>query len=371
MGALDGILVVALEQAVAAPYCSSRLADAGARVIKIERAGGDFARHYDRVAEGESAYFVWLNRGKESIVLDIKQADDRALLARIVARADVFIQNLGPGAATRAGFGSDDLRAAYPRLITCDITGYGDDGPYAGMKAYDLLVQAESGLASITGTENEMARVGVSVADIAAGMHAQAAILEALIARGQTGEGRALKVSLFAALADWMTVPLLHFDYGGVAPKRAGLNHPSIAPYGAYPYKDGLVLISIQNDREWGAFCEQVLMDGALKDDSRFHDNTARVTNRAALDQLIVGVFGGLDRAALVARFEAAGTAYGMVNGVDGLSTHPQLSRMRVETPSGPVNMPVPPASAGDPIAPRPVPAVGAHTAALRREFSD
>jgi crotonobetainyl-CoA:carnitine CoA-transferase CaiB-like acyl-CoA transferase len=369
-GALDGILVVALEQAVAAPYCSSRLADAGARVIKIERAGGDFARHYDRVVQGESAYFVWLNRGKESIVLDIKDADDRALLARMVARADVFIQNLGPGAAARAGFAADDLRARHPRLITCNISGYGEDGPYAAMKAYDLLVQAEVGLASITGTADEMARVGVSVADIAAGMHAQTAILEALIARGQTGEGRAIKLSLFAALADWMTVPLLHFDYGGVAPERAGLNHPSIAPYGAYPYKEGLVLISIQNAREWSAFCEQVLMDGALKDDHRFHDNTARVANRAALDQLIVGVFTALDRAALVARLSAAGTAYGMVNGVDGLSQHPQLRRMSVETPSGPVTMPMPPASSGDNPAPRPVPAIGAHTDALRREFS-
>ncbi|MFT5539108.1 MAG: itaconate CoA-transferase [Alphaproteobacteria bacterium] len=369
-GALDGILVVALEQAVAAPYCSSRLADAGARVIKVERTGGDFARHYDRVAQGESAYFVWLNRGKESITLDIKQADDRALLARMVARADVFIQNLGPGAAARAGFGSDDLRARAPRLITCDISGYGEDGPYAGMKAYDLLVQAEVGLASITGTADEMARVGVSVADIAAGMHAQAAILEALIARSQTGEGRGIKLSLFAALADWMTVPLLHFDYGGAAPQRAGLNHPSIAPYGAYPYKDGLVLISIQNAREWVAFYEQVLMDGALTNDPRFHDNTARVANRAALDQLIVGVFTALSRTALVARLTAAGTAYGMVNGVDGLSKHPQLRRMSVETPSGPVNMPMPPASMGDAPAPRLVPAIGAHTDALRREFS-
>ena len=369
-GALDGLLVVALEQAVAAPYCSSRLADAGARVIKIERAGGDFARQYDHVAHGESAYFVWLNRGKESIVLDVKDPGDRDLLARMVARADVFIQNLAPGAAARLGFGAADLRARHPRLITCDISGYGEDGPYAAMKAYDLLVQAEAGLSAITGTPEGMARVGVSVADIAAGMHAHAAILEALIARGQTGEGRAIKVSLFAAMADWMTVPLLHFDYGGKAPARTGLNHPSIAPYGAYPYRDGVVLISIQNQREWVAFCAGVLADAALATDPRFADNTARVVHRDELDTFIVAAFSVLDRAALTGRLDAAGTAYGMVNGVDGLSAHPQLRRIEVPTPSGPVNLPAPPADTGTPFAARPVPAIGQHTQALRREFS-
>lgn len=368
-GALSGILAVALEQAVAAPYCTSRLADAGARVIKIERAGGDFARHYDGVAHGESAYFVWLNRGKESIVLDVKDAADRALLDRILARADVFIQNLAPGAAPRLGLGGDDLRARHPGLITCSISGYGEDGPYAGMKAYDLLVQAESGLSSITGTPDAMARVGVSVADIAAGMHAHAAILEALIARGQNGQGRDIKLSLFAAMADWMTVPLLHFDYGGKAPVRSGLNHPSIAPYGAYPFADGMVLISIQNDREWRSFCADALGDCGLADDARFAGNPARVAHRTELDAIIVDVFGGLGHDALVARLAAAGTAYGMVNGVDGLSAHPQLRRMQVETPSGPVNMPVPP-TAPPGFAPRPVPAIGAQTEAIRREFA-
>jgi itaconate CoA-transferase len=368
-GALDGILVVALEQAVAAPYCTSRLADAGARVIKIEREGGDFARHYDRVVHGESAYFVWLNRGKESVVLDVKDDADRALLARMVARADVFIQNLAPGAAARLGFGADDLRAKYPRLITCSVTGYGEDGPYARMKAYDLLVQAESGLSSITGTPEGMARVGVSVADIAAGQQAHAAILEALIARERTGEGRRIDISLFAAMADWMTVPLLHFDYGGKAPARTGLNHPSIAPYGAYPYRDGVVLISIQNEREWRSFCAGVLNDAAIAADPRFRDNTARVEHRGALDAIVAGVFEALDRAALTKRLDAAGTAYGMVNGVDGLSQHPQLSRIRVETPTGPVDMPAPPARGRD-FAPGPVPEVGRHTDAIRREFS-
>ncbi len=368
-GALDGILVVALEQAVAAPYCTSRLADAGARVIKIERAGGDFARHYDRVVHGESAYFVWLNRGKESVVLDVKDDADRAFLARMVARADVFIQNLAPGAAARLGFGADVLRAEYPRLITCSVTGYGEDGPYARMKAYDLLVQAESGLSSITGTPEGMARVGVSVADIAAGQQAHAAILEALIARERTGEGRRIDISLFAAMADWMTVPLLHFDYGGKAPARTGLNHPSIAPYGAYPYRDGVVLISIQNEREWRSFCTGVLNDAAIAADPRFCDNTARVEHRSALDAIVARVFGALDRAALVQRLDAAGTAYGMVNGVDGLSNHPQLARIRIDTPSGPVDMPAPPARGRD-FAPGPVPEVGRHTDAIRREFS-
>ena len=234
-GPLSGVLVVALEQAVAAPYASSRLADAGARVIKIERPEGDFARGYDRAAKGEASYFVWLNRGKESLVLDIKDPADKALLERIVAKADVFIQNLAPGAAARAGLGSADLRRKHPQLITCDISGYGDDNPYRDMRAYDMLVQAESGLAAVTGGVDEPARVGVSVCDVGAGMYAHAAILEALIARGRTGEGEAIQVSLFDAMADWMTVPLLHSDYAGKAPTRVGLRHPSITPYESFP----------------------------------------------------------------------------------------------------------------------------------------
>jgi crotonobetainyl-CoA:carnitine CoA-transferase CaiB-like acyl-CoA transferase len=368
-GTLDGLLVVALEQAVAAPYCTSRLADAGARVIKIERPGGDFARHYDRVVHGESAYFVWLNRGKESVVLDLRGDADRALLTRMLARADVFVQNLAPGAAARLGFGADDLRVRHPHLITCSISGYGEEGPHARMKAYDLLVQAESGLSSVTGTAEGMARVGVSVADIAAGQQAHAAILEALIARERTGEGRTIRVSLFAAMADWMTVPLLHYDYGGTAPARTGLNHPSIAPYGAYPFKGGTVLISIQNEREWESFCAGVLGDAALATDPRFADNPARVAHRDELDAILVKLFSALDRSGLTARLDAAGTAWGMVNGVGGLSAHPQLRRMTVATPSGPVDMPVPPALADAQPALRPVPALGAHTESVRREF--
>src|SRR4029079_17716645 len=241
---LEGLLVVTLEQAVAAPYCSSRLADAGARVIKVERAEGDFARGYDKAANGLSSYFVWLHRGKQSLVSDIKDPDDAALLHRILARADVFIQNLAPGAAARAGFGSIELRTKYPRLITVDISGYGETGDYAAMKAYDLLVQAESGLAMITGHPAGPGRVGVSACDIACGMAAHAGVLEALIERGITGEGKGLRVSLFDGMADWMNVPLLYFEGTGKAPERMGLAHPSICPYGAFPTSDGsLVLI--------------------------------------------------------------------------------------------------------------------------------
>jgi len=257
---LKGLLVVAMDQAVAAPYCASRLADAGARVIKIERPEGDFARGYDKVANGQSSYFVWLNRGKESICLDIKTPEDKALLERLIGRADVFIQNLAPGAMKRAGFGSAELRARHPRLITVDISGYGEEGEYASMKAYDLLVQAESGLAYITGRAEGPGRVGVSACDIACGMHAYAAVLEALLSRAITGQGKGIAVSLFDGMADWMTVPLLQYEGTGKNPPRIGLAHPSICPYGAFQTKDGQdVLIAIQNEREWASFCTHFL----------------------------------------------------------------------------------------------------------------
>jgi itaconate CoA-transferase len=257
---LAGLLVVSMEQAVAAPYCSSRLADAGARVIKIERAEGDFARGYDNAAKGTSSYFVWLNRGKESVVLDIKAPADKTLLERLIARADVFIQNLAPGAAARAGIGSDALLMRHQRLITVDISGYGEGGEYAEMKAYDLLVQAESGLCSVTGRSEGPGRVGVSACDIACGMNAHAAVLEALIERGVTGRGKGISVSLFDGMADWMNVPLLYFEGTGKAPARIGLAHPSICPYGAFETRDSaLVLISIQNEREWADFCADFL----------------------------------------------------------------------------------------------------------------
>ena len=369
---LKGLLVVSLEQAVAAPLCTSRLAEAGARVIKLERAEGDFARGYDAVVHGESAYFVWLNRGKQSLRIDLKDPADAALVERMLAKADVFVQNLAPGAAARSGFGSAELRARYPRLITCDITGYGESGPAASMKAYDFLIQCEAGLASITGTADEPARVGVSVADIACGMNAHAAILQALIERGQTGTGRGIAVSLFDGLADWMTVPLLHHDYGGKAPGRAGLKHPSIAPYGAFTTADGSQLVvSIQNEREWAKFCDLVLKDAGLATDPRYASNGLRCANRPDLDALVSRVFSAQMPGALIARLEAAGTAWARLNGVDGLSRHGQLRRVTAETPSGPVGLPASPVQwDGEGPVGLPVPALGADDSAIRAEFA-
>ncbi|MGI9379657.1 MAG: CaiB/BaiF CoA transferase family protein [Methyloligellaceae bacterium] len=368
---LKGIIVVSLEQAVAAPYCSSRLADAGARVIKVERPDGDFARGYDHVVHGESAYFVWLNRGKESLAIDIKDPENAVLLHTILARADVFIQNLSPGAAERAGFGSDLLRKKYPRLITCDISGYGETGDYRDMRAYDLLVQAETGLASITGNPEGPGRVGVSVADISCGMYALTAILEALIRRQQTGKGEGLKVSLFSSIADWMAVPLLHHDYAAQAPVRSGLSHPSIAPYGIYGCGDGQqLLLSIQNEREWQRFCSHVLGDAAIAEDPRLDTNSNRVKNRPYLDTLIGEVFGGLTRDELVERLNFGDIAYGSYNDVAAFSDHPQLQRISVDTPSGPALMPGPPVSGwrGDPEFGE-VPALGAHNETILQEF--
>ena len=368
---LEGLLVVSLEQAVAAPLCTSRLAEAGARVIKLERAEGDFARGYDSVVHGESAYFVWLNRGKQSLRIDLKDPADAALVERMLSKADVFVQNLAPGAAARSGFGSADLRARYPRLITCDITGYGESGEAAGMKAYDFLIQCEAGLASITGTADDPARVGVSVADIACGMNAHAAILQALIERGQTGKGRGIAVSLFDGLADWMTVPLLHHDYGGKAPSRAGLKHPSIAPYGAFPTADGSqIVVSIQNEREWAKFCATVLGDASLATDPRYASNTLRCANRAELDAFVGQIFAGEMPHALIARLEAAGTAWARLNGVDGLSRHSQLRRVTADTPTGPVALPASPIRwDGEEAVAMPVPALGADDEAIRAEF--
>ncbi len=375
---LEGLLVVSLEQAVAAPYCSARLADAGARVIKVERPEGDFARGYDRVAKGQSAYFVWLNRGKESIALDIKNADDKALLASMIARADIFIQNLAPGATARAGFDSADLRAQHPSLITVDISGYGEDGPYAKMKAYDLLVQAETGLAAVTGRPEGPGRVGVSVCDIGAGMYAYMAVLEALIARGRDGRGRSVAVSLFDALADWMNVPYLHQVYGDGAPERVGLNHPSIAPYGVYAAgggemtKDGgEVVIAIQNDREWVRLCAEVFQRPEMTRDPRFADNPARVANRPALDAEIAAVLAPLTRELLIDRLRAAEIAFGAVNSVADLAAHPQLRRTTVETPGGKVEVIAPPARVTEEAEDfGPVPDLDRHGAAIRREFA-
>lgn len=369
---LAGLLVVSLEQAVAAPYCSSRLADAGARVIKIERSEGDFARGYDTAVNGLASYFVWLNRGKQSLVADIKDAGDAGLLHRLIARADVFIQNLAPGAAARAGFGADELRRRHPRLITVDISGYGEGHAYADMKAYDLLVQAESGLASITGHPAGPGRVGVSVCDIACGMSAHAAVLEALIARGVTGGGSRVEVSLFDGMADWMNVPLLYTEGTGRAPERVGLAHPSICPYGAFTTADGgQVLISIQNEREWQRFCAEFMAEPGLWRQDGYQSNTARVANRPEVDARVAAVFATLSRDEAAARLRAAGTAYGLVNRVEDLSGHPALRRVTVDTEAGPASIVAPPAlrDRRHPALGR-VPAVGEHSQAIRREFA-
>jgi itaconate CoA-transferase len=369
--ALEGILVVALEQAVAAPFCTSRLADAGARVIKIERASGDLARHYDGVAHGESVYFVWLNRGKESIALNIKDSRDAALLHAIINKADVFVQNLSPGAAKRAGFGSMALRASHPKLITCDISGYGDDGPYASMKAYDFLVQCETGLASITGSREAAARVGVSIVDIGCGMSAHAAILEALFERERTGSGRAISVSLFDVVADWMAVPLIHWEYTGNEPERAGLHHATIAPYGAYLTGDGRqIVIAVQTNAEWERLCRSVLKKPQLVTDERFSTNSERCANRSILDEEINAALSQLGYDALVGALKRASIAFGRFNTVGEFARHSQLRRVRVNTPTGPVSIPAPPQILdGEGFLPGPVPAIDQHGPAIRREF--
>src|SRR3954469_12438827 len=277
---LEGLLVVSLEQAVAAPTCSCRLSDAGARMIKIERPEGDFARGYDKLARGESAYFVWLNRGKESVVLDLTRSADKALFEKLLAKADVFIQNLKPGAIAKLGFAIERLRRDYPKLICCSISGFGESGPFAERKSYDLLVQAESGLASVTGGPEAPARVGISVTDVAAGMNAYEAVLEAIIARGRTGQGAAVSVSLVDVMGEWMAVPLLHHE-GGQSAKRLGLAHPSIAPYGVFRSKEDIpILISIQNDREWRVLAADVMGDEVLAADPKFARLVDRVKHR-------------------------------------------------------------------------------------------
>jgi len=367
---LEGFLVVALEQAVAAPTCSCRLADAGARVIKIERPEGDFARGYDSLAKGESAYFVWLNRGKESIVLDLTTTGDKALLEKLLAKADVFIQNLKPGAVGKLGFAIDRLRRDYPKLICCSITGFGESGPFAKRKSYDLLVQAESGLASVTGAPEAPARVGVSVTDVAAGMNAYEAVLEAIIARGRSGQGATLSVSLFDAMADWMTVPLLHHE-GGQPPKRLGLAHPSIAPYGVFKSKDDVpILISIQNDREWRVLAADVMGDKALAADPKFATLVDRVKHRAETDSKVAAAFATMDVTALSKKLEAADIAFARVNDVAGLAAHPHLRRIEVDTPHGPVSYPAPAPVRDEARSYGRIPALGEHTERVRREFS-
>ena len=334
---LDGLLVVAVEQAVAAPFCTARLADAGARVLKIERPEGDFARGYDKAAKGQSSYFVWLNRGKESVVIDLTDAAGRDALRALIAKADVLVQNLKPGSLARLGFPIETLRADYPSLICCSISGYGDDGPLAARKAYDLLIQAESGLASITGGPEAPARVGMSIVDVATGATAHAAILEALIARGRTGEGADIRVSLFDVMADWLTVPLLHAEAGD-PPRRIGLAHPSIAPYGVFQSAEGKpILISIQSEREWRRLCTDVLEQPDLPADPRFATNVARVEHRTETDGIVGACFARLPQARLIERLTRADIAFAEVNDMIGLSRHPHLRRIAVETPAGTV----------------------------------
>ncbi|MDF1608947.1 CaiB/BaiF CoA-transferase family protein [Hoeflea sp. YIM 152468] len=339
---LEGLKVVAIEQAVAAPFASSRLADAGAHVTKIERPEGDFARGYDDVAAGQSSYFVWLNRGKSSVTLNLASSKGKDALETLLASADVLVQNLKPGALARLGFAPARLRTDYPRLVTCSISGYGDAGPMAGRKAYDLLIQAESGLCSITGGPDEPARVGISIVDVATGATAYAAILEALIRRGITGKGSDISVSMFDVMADWLTVPLLNHE-GGKSPKRVGLAHPSIAPYGVFTPKSGApILISIQSDREWAKLCSLFIGDPALATDPRFATNVARVSNRTETDALVAAAFGKVDAATAIDMLTRADIALASVNDMAGLSAHPHLRRITVDSPNGPVSVPAP-----------------------------
>jgi formyl-CoA transferase len=366
---LAGLLVVSLEQAVAAPQATCRLADAGARVIKIERPEGDFARGYDGYVHGESANFVWLNRGKESVVLDLSETDDKRLFAAMLAKADVFVQNLKPGAIAKLGFPIEYLRKEYPRLICCSISGYGESGPFTARKAYDLLVQAEVGLASITGGPEAPARVGFSVADIGAGMNAYQAILEALLARARSGEGTAISVSLFDAMAEWMTVPLLSYE-GGHPFKRIGLAHAAIAPYGVFKSKDAAdILISIQNDREWRVLAERVLGDATLGTNPKFTTNIQRVAHRSETDAIVGAAFARHNVADLVASLESADIAFARVNDCAQLSAHPHLRRIAVDTPSGPATMPAPAPIHDEQRHYAAVPRLGEHTDAARREF--
>lgn len=369
--ALTDVLVIALEQAVAAPIATARLADAGARVIKLERPEGDFARGYDDYALGQSSYFVWMNRGKESCCVDLRKADDLALVEAMIAKADVFIQNMAPGATDRLGLGSKDLRARFPRLITCDISGYAPGTASYFRKAYDLLVQAEVGLAYVTGTDlSGPSRVGISICDIATGQAAYAGILEALIRRSHTGEGSHLQVSLFDTIADYMNVPYLTRRYGGKEPSRLGLAHPSIAPYGNFRLKDGSVLISIQNEREWKIFCRDVLQDSELLADADFDSNVKRVKNRAALDARIQATLSNKPANEVTVILDEAKIAFGMVSTMTDLLEHESTTVLPIATPAGTVEVLAPPiiVDGERPVLGR-VPSLGEHDLSLRQEF--
>jgi itaconate CoA-transferase len=369
---LDGVLVVSCEQAVAAPFATRQLAELGARVIKVERpGGGDFARHYDETVHGLSSHFVWLNRSKESLVLDLKTQVDVVL--RLLARADVFVQNFAPGAVDRLGLGAAALRARFPRLITCSISGYGSSGPYRDAKAYDLLIQAEAGLVAVTGTAEEPAKAGIPAADIGAGMYAFSGILAALYDRERTGAGTDLEISLFDSLVEWMGFPLYYTGYGGTPPARTGTSHAAIAPYGSFTAGDGTeVVLAIQNEREWVTFCAEVLGRPDLATDPRFDTGARRVAHRPALHAEIDAVFGTLTGEQVTARLVAARIAHARRREVAEVLEHPQLSTRgrwtTVGSPAGPVRAVLPPIGLpGSPPRMDPIPAVGEHTAAILR----
>jgi formyl-CoA transferase len=368
---LEGITVIAVEQAVAAPFCSSRLADAGAHVIKVERPEGDFARFYDAAAKGQSSYFVWLNRGKDSAIVDLATKEGRAELERLIAGADVLLQNLKPGSMDKLGFSIERLKKDYPSLIACTISGYGDDGPYAHRKAYDLLIQAESGLASITGGPEGPSRVGLSIVDIATGATAHAAILEALIARSRSGKGADIRISMFDVMADWLTVPLINSE-AGQPPQRIGLAHPSIAPYGVFRSSDGKdILISIQSEREWKKLCAEVLGQPDLPDDPRFSNMVERVKNRKLTDSTVGDCFAAMTRDELLKRLSDADIAFAEVNTMADLAQHPHLRRIEVDTPKGAVSYPAPAAIVvGEPRRYGAVPDVGGHASLFNASFA-
>ena len=371
-GPLDGLLVISIEQAVAAPLCTLRLVDAGARVIKIERSEGETARHYDSSVQGTSAYFVWLNRGKESAVLDLKDAADLKVLSHMISKADVLVQNLAPGALSRLGLTPAVIAEKFPSLITVNIVGYGQDTSYADMRAYDMLVQAESGICAVTGTPDTPSKIGVSAADIATGMNAHAAVLEALIARNVTGRGASIEISMFDGMADWMTVPLLHLEHADRQTRRFGLAHASIYPYRPYECACGdSVVVAIQQPSEWKRFCETVLDRSDLADDPRFATNAVRVANREALDEVIEPIFKSISRAEAIARLTAAQNAWGKVSEVRDLPRHQALRRIDVELPNGStVSIPRPPLQSRPLPAPAKVPGLGADTLRLRAEFA-
>jgi itaconate CoA-transferase len=374
---LDGITVVALEQAVAAPFATRQLADLGARVLKVERPGvGDFARGYDETVHGLASYFVWLNRGKESVALDIKDPDDRALLDDMLSCADVFVQNLLPGAVDRLGLDEQTLRERYPRLITCSISGYGSEGPYRTKKAYDLLVQCEAGFLSVTGTPEEPVKAGISIADISAGMYAYTGVLTALYERERTGRGSSFEVAMLDALGEWMGQPYLYAQYGGTPPPRSGARHASIAPYGPYRTGDGAtVFMGVQNEREWARLCADVLGEPELATDPRFVRNSKRVENDAELQVLLESALAHMTADEVSARLDEVGIANARLRTMAEFAEHPQLAardRWRdVESSTGPVRSLLPPVTVrGREAAMRRIPDVGEHTAAVRAEFS-